>query len=128
MIYKYNVAYTNKKIPEDIFNKIKQKIKNIRNCEDQEFNFGRHILIVSEKTETLNLNTCIVCSKAKAFYAIGAIRTDENYINQWMVLKYPTDGYKRIFLNKTESVDTSLYRRMTVEEIKDYTNDHEYDA
>lgn len=128
MIYKYNVACSNKAI-EKSFDKIKQKIEYIRSDGEQDITSSVvNTIFVSEKTESFNLNTFILCDKLKALYAICAIRTDENYIHQWLILKDPLlSGYKKIYLNETKTADTNLYRRMTVGEIKRYFND-KYDV
>lgn len=128
MIYKYNVACSNKTI-ENSFDKIKQKIKDIRSDGNQNITSSViNTIFVSDETEGFNFNTFILCGKLKALYAICAIRTDENYIHQWLILKDPLlSGYKKIYLNETKTADTNLYRRMTVDEIKRYFND-KYDV
>lgn len=128
MIYKYNVACSNKAI-EKSFDKIKQKIEHIRGDGEQDITSSAvNTIFVSEKQESFNLNTFILCGKLKALYAICAIRTDENYIHQWLILKDPLlSGHKKIYLNKNQTANTNLYRRMTVTEIKRYFND-EYDV
>lgn len=129
MIYKYNVACSNKTI-EKSFDKIKQKIKDIRSEGNQKINSSVvNTIFVSDETEGFfNFNSFILCAKLKTLYAVCAIRTDENYIHQWLILKNPIDGYKKIYLSKVETADTNLYRRMTVYEIKEYFNDNKYDA
>ena len=126
MIYKYNVCYSNIRIREDTLNKIRSKVESIRSDTPQEIG-GRDTIFISEKTTPPchNFNTFVICHKAKSFYAIAAIRTDDNYKNQWLILKNPINGYKNVVLNRTESADTNLYRRMTVEEIKKYLNDYD---
>lgn len=128
MIYKYNVACSNKTI-ENSFDKIKQKIKNIRSDDNQNITSSvENTIFVSDETEGFNFNRFILCGKLKALYAICAIRTDENYIHQWLILKDPLlNGHKKVYLNKTQTADTNLYRRMTVDEIKKYFNDNKYD-
>lgn len=130
MIYKYNVCYSNISIREDTLNKIRSKVESIRSDAPQEIEIGetvRNTIAISEKTTPPchNFNRFVICHKAKSFYAIAAIRTDDNYKNQWLILKNPIDGYKNVVLNRTESADTNLYRRMTVEEIKKYLNDYD---
>jgi hypothetical protein len=128
MIYKYNVCYSNISIREDTLNKIRSKVESIRSDAPQEIGETvRNTIFISEKTTPPchDFNTFVICHKAKSFYAIAAIRTDNNYKNQWLILKNPIDGYKNVVLNRTESADTNLYRRMTVEEIKKYLNDYD---
>ena len=123
MIYKYNVACSNRRISdEEFFIKINQKIETIRNCDSSSISTLGPNMYVTEKG-TGGYNPYVFCSRIKTLYAICAIRTDENYINQWLILKRPINGYKKIYLCKTESADTNLYRRMTIDEIKTYFND-----
>ena len=128
MIYKYNVVCLNKVIGKS-FDKIKQKIEYIRSDSKQDITSTvKNRIFVANETESFSINTFIGCGKLKVLYAICAIRTDENYIHQWLILKDPLlNGYKKIYLNKTQTADTNLYRRMTVDEIKRYFND-KYDV
>ena len=127
MIYKYNVACSNKIIGK-YFNKVEQKLRAIRSEGNQNITSSvRDTIFIADETNGLNFNTFILCGKLKALYAICAIRTDENYIHQWLILKNPIDGYKKIYLSEVETADTNLYRRMTVDEIKKYFNDKKYD-
>jgi hypothetical protein len=126
MIYTYNLCYSNYNISDDTFNKIKNKIETVRPDAPQDISFGpRNTIFLAEKpgSEHYNLNEFVLCNKTKSFYAIASIRNDENYTNQWLILKNPDNSHKRILFNRTESADTTLYRRMTVEEIKKYFND-----
>lgn len=81
MIYKYNVCYSNISIPEDALSKVRNKVAEIRSDAPQDFaETMRNTIFVAEKTAPphQNINTFIICHKAKSFYGIAAIRTDSN--------------------------------------------------
>lgn len=126
MIYKYNIIYVGPR-SLNTFELIKSNLKAIRTDSEQNIWQSSNYISISEVGSNY-LEKFIPCSKLKTFYALAAIRTDDNCLNQWFILKTPKIGYKNIIFSREKSLDLDLYRRMTLEEIKKYFNDTKYDA